>query len=143
MAQSLETIRQKFMTTSIHGRKLFVTSDEFIGGPKALVKQLTNATSSSTGTALDGFGYHTVVTTTNDTWKLADPLKAGIEVCIQTASTSTGTHTISPVAATIRSSAGQSGTSIALKGNGAAVTLVAHTTAKWGVKSVHGTVTVA
>lgn len=142
MAKSLEQIRQT-VQTSVHGRRLGLNPTDFVVGPKDLQKQITNATSSSTGTALDGYGYHTVVTTTNDTWKLSDPVVPGIEVSIQTGSTSTGNHIISPVAATIRSSNGQNSSSITMLGTGAAITLVAHTTAKWGVKNLHGTVTLS
>lgn len=134
MAQTLEQIRDA-RRTSIHGRRLGLTHDDFLGGMKETLKPVTNATSSTTGTALLPYGYHTVVTTAGDTWKLTDPPWAGLEVKLATNSTSTKNHTVSPVAATITSTNGVAGSSIVLQGAGAAVTLMSISTAQWVVTS--------
>lgn len=130
MAFTLEQIKSKILT-SIHGRRLGLANGEYLCGPKDVLRPVTNATSDTTGTAILPYGYHTVVTTTDDTWTLTDPPFAGIEVSIGTNSTSTGTHTISPAAATITSTNGVEGASIAMNGLGDRVRLVAISTAAW------------
>lgn len=130
MAFTLEAIRRK-IRTSVHGRRLGITHDDFLCGPKDVLSPVTNATSDTTGTALLPYGMHTVVTTTNDTWTLTDPPYAGCEVSIATNSTSTGTHTITPAAATITSTNGVAGASIVMDGLGDRIRLVAISTAAW------------
>jgi hypothetical protein len=130
MAFSLNDIRRK-KKISLHGRKAFLTYDDFAGGFKDVLRPVTNATSDTTGTALLPYGMHTVVTTTNDTWTLTDPPYAGLEVSIATISTSTGTHTISPAAATIYSTNGVAGSAITMDALGDRVRLVSLSTAAW------------
>ena len=130
MAFSIENIRAK-IRTSMHGRRIGMTNDDFLAGQKSLLMPVTNATSATTGTALLPYGMHTVVTTTNDTWTLTDPPYAGIPVEIATNSTSTGTHTISPAAATITSTNGVEGASITMNGLGDRIRLVSLSTAAW------------
>ena len=130
MASLLETIRS-LAGTSVHGRRLRLTHDDYLCGMKDHLRPVTNATSATTGTIIPGYGMHTVVTTTNDTWQLADPQKAGVAVELATNSTSTGTHTITPVAATITSTNGVAGSSIVMNGLGDRIRLVAISTAAW------------
>ena len=140
MALSLATIRSKILT-SIHGRRLGLDSDEFLAGPKGVRQVVTNATSDTTATAIPNHGFVTVVTTTDDGWTLTDPLP-GISVRIATNSTSTGTHTVTPAAATINSTNGIAGSAFQLVSQGAYIELTGVTTAVWAVTSRGSTATV-
>jgi len=132
MAQDLNTQRNKILT-SIHGRRLGIDHQGFLIGSPAR-GQVTNATSDTTGTAIPNNGVHSVITTTDDGWTLTDP-QPGCEVTLMTGSTSTGTHAITPAAATIVSTNGVAGSSISMAALGARITLVGLSTASWGVKS--------
>jgi len=133
MAFSLENLRSNILT-SIHGRRLGIDHNGFLVGPKPVRHQVTNATSDTTGTAIPNNGFHTVVTTTNDTWTLTDPAP-GCEVTLGAGTVSTGIHTISPVAATIISTNGVAGSGIAFDGPGDSISLVGISTAQWMVTS--------
>lgn len=139
MAITLEALRSLALT-SIRGRRLGLDHNDYLVGPKDLRKGITNATSDTTGTALLNYGFHTVTTTTNDTWTLASPTP-GVPVTLMTGSSSTGTHTITPTNATIVSTNGVAGGSIAMQGAGAHLTLVGLTTGSWGVASIFGSTT--
>ena len=136
MAQTLEQIRALVRTT-VHGRRLVLSQNEFIAGQRDVIKTLSNATSDTTGTNLANNGYHTVVTTTNDSWTLNDP-QVGVSVTIATGSSSTGIHTIVPANATIITSATSTGKSVTLIGGNASVTLFGATTALWAVAATRG-----
>ncbi len=140
MAKTLESHRSD-IRTSLHGRRLGLTHDDYLVGFKSFSQVVTNATSDTTGTALQCYGLHTVVTTTNDTWTLTDPARAGLVVRLATNSTSTGTHTVSPAAATITSTNGVAGSAIELQGVGAFVELTSISTAQWVVTSRGGSTT--
>ena len=140
MAKSLESHRDD-IRTSKHGRRLGLTHDDYLVGPKDTRRVVTNATSDTTGTALLPYGLHTVVTTTNDTWTLTDPPEAGQVVRFATNSTSTGNHTVSPAAATITSTNGVAGSSIVLQGVGAHIELTSISSAAWMVTSRGGSTT--
>jgi len=140
MAFSLESIKSA-IRTSLHGRRIGLTHNDYLAGPKDILRPVTNATSATTGTALLPYGLHTVVTTTNDTWTLTDPPFAGCEVSIATNSTSTGNHVILPAAATIVSTNGVAGSSVTMQGVGAWLTLKAASTASWIVTSRGGSTT--
>lgn len=129
MAQSLETNRSK-IRTSIHGRRFGLDQDEFAVGTKGTRMVVTNATSDTTGTNLPNHGISSVVTTTDDSWTLTDPIP-GVPVRLCTNSTSTGVHTITCAAATINSSNGIEGASVLLKGAGAYAEMTGLTTAIW------------
>jgi len=133
MAQSLDDARTKILT-SVHGRRLGIDHVEFLAGVKGIRQVVTEATSDTTGTDLPNHGIVSVVTTTDDTWKLTDP-EAGVSVTIVTGSDSTGVHTISNNAATINSSNGVAGDGVLLKDVGAYVTLTGLTTAVWALTS--------
>ena len=136
MALSLETIRNR-IRTSIHGRRLGLDGNEQIAGIKGMTRPVTDATSDTTGTALPNYGVVSVVTTTNDSWTLTDPY-VGAEVSLMTGSSSTGIHTITCAAATIRSTNGIAGANVVLTGMGACVNLVGISTAIWAVTSMSG-----
>jgi hypothetical protein len=124
--------------TSKHGRRLGLDNNDFLVGPRGLREGLTSATSDTTGTALPNYGLVSVVTTTDDTWSLTDPV-AGCTVRLFTGSTSTGTHTISCAAATIVSSVSSTFGGVVLTGGGAGIELSGISTAVWAVTSRIGT----
>ena len=136
MALSLETIRDR-IRTSIHGRRLGLDGNDQIAGIKGMTRPVTDATSATTGTALPNYGINSVVTTTDDSWTLTDPY-VGAEVTLMTGSSSTGIHTITCAAATIRSTNGIAGANVVLTGMGACVNLVGISTAIWAVTSMAG-----
>lgn len=140
MAKTLENNRDD-IRTSIHGRRIGLTYDDYLAGPKDVRRVVTNATSDTTGTLLEPYGVHTVVTTTDDGWQLTDPPSAGLVVRIATNSTSTGTHAITPVAATITSTNGTAGSSISMQGVGAFLEMTSISTAQWLVTSRGGSTT--
>lgn len=133
MAKSLEAHRSDNLT-SIHGRRLGLDKDGFLGGCKPVKNTVTNATSDTTGTALLNHGLHTVATTTNDTWSLTDPVP-GCEVSITTITTSTGSHIVTPAAATIYSTNGVAGDTITFNAMGESITLAGLSTSEWMVTS--------
>lgn len=139
MAYSLEQLRNVILT-SVRGRRLGLDHNDYLVGPKDIRKAITNATSDTTGTPLLNYGFHTVTTTTNDTWTLAAPT-VGAEVTLVTGSSSTGTHTITPTNATIISTNGVAGASIAMQGAGAHLKLVGISTGQWAVTSIFGSTT--
>jgi hypothetical protein len=126
--------------TSIHGRRLALDVDDNVLASGVRLN-VTEATSATTGTALPNNGIVSVVTTTNDTWTLTDPVE-GCEVTLMTGSTSTGTHTISPAAATILSSVGAAGSAIAMAGGGASVSLIGLSTSLWSMTALASSATV-
>ena len=125
--------------TSIHGRRLALDKDDNVMA-EGVRLNVVAATSDTTGTALPNHGLVTVETTTNDGWSLTDPVP-GCEVTLMTGSTSTGTHTVTPAAATILSSQGEAGSAIALNGGGAHISLIGLSTALWRVTSIGSSVT--
>lgn len=136
MALSLETLKNGILT-SIHGRRLGLDKDETLVGPKHMKRQVTDATSDTTGTALPNHGINSVVTSTNDTWTLTDPY-GGAEVTLITGSSSTGIHTITCAAATIRSTNGIAGANVVLTGAGASMSLLGISTGVWATVGSHG-----
>ncbi len=137
MAQTLHTIRNK-IKTSIHGRRLGLTDAEMLAGVKDIQMVVTDATSDTTGTNLPNHGLVSVVTTTNDSWILTDPIP-GVSVQIVTGTSSTGIHTILSDSATFNSSESSTGESVVLTGGNAGMTLRGLTTAIWVATSRIGT----
>lgn len=134
MAQSLNTIRNDKIRTSVHGRRLGIGHDEELVGVTGIRKVVTDATSATTGTELPNHGLVSVVTTTNDTWVLSDPYP-GCEVTLVTGSTSTGTHTVDVSPAVIYSTNGIEGDQVLLSAAGAFCKLAGLTTAAWVLTS--------
>ena len=141
MAQSLNQARAK-IKTSVHGRRLGLDNDENLVGVKDIRKVVTNATSATTGTALPNHGLVSVLTTTDDSWTLTDPV-AGGEVTLTVGGDSTGIHTIKTAAATIYSTNGHEGANVILTSQGAHVKLMGLTTAIWTLTSKTGSTSAA
>lgn len=136
MAISLNTLRDRILT-SIHGRRFGLDNNECMAGPRGFVRPQVAGTSDTTGTDLPNHGYVSVVTTTDDTWRLTDPY-VGAEVTLMTGSSSTGVHSINLKNSVCYSTIGIAGSTVVLTGAGAAVTLVAITTAIWQLVSRSG-----
>ena len=132
----LNTIRGQIQT-SLHGRRLGLDKDEQII-VKGVRHGVTYATSDSTGTSLPNSGHVSVITTTDDTWTLTDPVP-GCTVRLFTGSTSTGVHTINCAAATIVSSVSSTFGQVVLTGGAAGVELTGISTAVWQLTSRNGT----
>ena len=126
--------------TSVHGRRLALDHDDNVLA-EGVRLNVVAATSDTTGTALPNHGIVSLVTTTNDGWSLTDP-NPGSEVTLMTGSTSTGTHTVTPAAATILSSVGAAGASLAMAGGGASVSLVGLSTSLWAMTALASSATV-
>jgi len=124
MAITLDGLR-RLIKTSVRGRRLGLTHDEWLVGPKGTRLAITAATSASTGTQLPNYGHITLTSTESGgtTWQIADPV-AGCEVSISITSSSTFAHTVTPENATFATSGGTTGASVILQGGGTAVTLV-------------------
>lgn len=134
MAQSLVTIRN-LIRTSLHGHRLGLTHDDFLAGPKSVIKTVTNATSLTTGTALLPYGVHTVQSPSSKNWSLSAPPMAGLVVRFVTNTTSTKVQKVTPASATINSTNGLAGSSFTMKGAGAYIELTSISTSKWVVTS--------
>lgn len=136
MAQTLENIRA-LIRTSLHGRRIGLTAlnDDYLGGPKEFIRTVQNATSATTGTAINPYGLVTVQSPSSKNWKLTDPAHPGIVVRFVTNTTSTKVQKVTPVAATIHSTNGLAGSSFTMKGAGAYLELTSLTTALWAVTS--------
>ena len=107
MAQSLETLRSKILT-SIHGRRLGLDSDETIVGPKAIKRTVQDLTSAAAAT-INNHGTvvlrHTGVPTTANqaAYTLSNPIP-GVEVQINYAQSSAAATAGSTAVAFIRGS---------------------------------------
>ena len=126
--------------TSVHGRRLALDHDDNVLA-EGVRLNVVAATSDTTGTALPNHGVVSLVTTTNDGWSLTDP-NPGSEVTLMTGSTSTGTHTVTPAAATILSSVGAAGSALAMAGGGASVSLIGLSTSLWAMTALASSATV-
>jgi hypothetical protein len=126
---TLDGLRRK-IKTSIHGRRLGLDDTGHLAGAKGFRMPITSATSDTTGTEIGNFGLASVVTTTNDTWILEDPVE-GCQVTLAAGSSSTGVHTIDVSPAVIYSTNGLEGDQVLLKSRGAYCTLTGLTTAVW------------
>lgn len=129
MALSLDTLRSKIIT-SLFGRRLGFDVDQFLVGTKQVRQQIHDATSDTTGTNIPNHGFASVESTTDDTWKLTDPVP-GCQVTLFTQTTSTGVRTVSPVSAVIVTTAGAAGSTISMSERGAYITLMGVTTGIW------------
>lgn len=135
MALSINTIRNQIIT-SLYGRRLGLNSLGALAGHEGEVMPITDATSDTTGTAITGYGFTSVDTTTDDTWLLSAP-KPGMFKYIYTGSTSTGIRTIKREDATfaIRTSGSSTNTTIVAQGGGLLLTLFGISTALYAVVS--------
>ncbi len=134
MALTIETIRNRYMQTSKHGRALFLSGAEAIGGFTGVITPSEDVTSTA-GTTITNFGV-TNFLTSGSTQTGVHTLQAinqpGITKEIALISTSTGNQIIKPNNAVIYTSSGATGsTAINLKGFGASIRLLAISTGVW------------
>jgi len=136
MSLSLELLRNR-IRTSLYGRRLGLGNNDDLIGLRNVTLPRVSGTSDTTGTALPNHGLVSVVTTTNDTWTLADPYP-GAQVTLMTGSSSTGIHSINLNNSVAYSTVGIAGSTVVLTGHGAAITLVGLSTAIWQVIGAAG-----
>lgn len=129
MPISLQALRDRILT-SIHGRRLGLDSNETIVGVRGMCLQQVAGTSDTTGINLPNNGFVSVVTTTNDTWRLDNPY-VGAQVTLMTGSSSTGIHSINLGGSVGYSTIGIAGSTVTLTGPGASLTLLGISTGIW------------
>lgn len=120
------------LLTSIHGRRLGLDENGALVNVQTSTGARMAGTSDTTGTNLSNNGIVSVVTTTNDTWRLDDPF-IGAKVTLMTGSSSTGVHSISLNNSVAYSTVGIAGSTVVLTGAGASITLYGVTTGRWNV----------
>lgn len=151
MAQTVEQIRSKLLT-SIFGRRLGLTSDDYLGGAKANIVATQVLTSAdSTGTSIPNYGITslaltTLATTVNATlgttevgfaYKLDAP-KEGVRKTLYMAtghSTAAASFTCGADATVIWATFGSTFTGVNFIGKGQTCTLVGVSTSKWLVET--------
>jgi hypothetical protein len=135
MALSIETLRNAGLT-SIHGRRLMLDTNGLIVGTIGSRIPTVDATSDTTGTAITGYGWTNVDSTTDDTWLLAPPIPGAFKY-IYTGSTSTGIRTIIRQSAAfhIDSSGGSTGTTIIAQGGALLLTLFGKSSTAYAIVS--------
>lgn len=131
MSLSLEQLRNR-IRTSIFGRRLGLGHNDDLIGARNITLPRVSGTSDTTGTLLPNHGLVSVVTTTDDTWRLTDPYP-GAQVTLMTGSSSTGVHSINLGNSVAYSTQGIAGSTAVLTGHGAAITMVGLSTAIWQV----------
>ncbi len=142
MAQSLETLRSQ-NNTSIYGRRLGLTYDDYLVGPKDL-KLAIEDIQTTVATTAAAYGITRVLTTGSSQGPVQHFLPApipGVEKVILLQSTSTGSQQFLSTAngaAIIAASDGTTKGVVNLVGPGGSITLVGLTTALWGVKARDG-----
>lgn len=140
MASLLETIRN-LAGVSIHGRRLKITHDDYLVGPKALREQVQDFTSASTGTAIPAYGVASIQCTTLSTqaFVLSNPIPGVAVTIFQTHSGATNlssgiTLKRPSTAFYIESTEGSTNTTINMSSRGS-ITLLGLTTALYQVKT--------
>ena len=136
MAISLDTIRNQ-IRTSVFGRRLGLGQNDTLDGVRGMRLPQVSGTSDTTGTDLPNHGFVSVVTTTDDTWRLNDPY-VGAQVTLMTGSSSTGIHSINLKNSVAYSTQGIASSTATLVGMGASLTLVGITTGIWACIGRHG-----
>tara|TARA_R110000868_G_scaffold411755_1_gene708909 strand:- start:26689 stop:27150 length:462 start_codon:yes stop_codon:yes gene_type:complete len=139
MALLLETIRNTYMATSKHGRRLFLSNADALGGFTGVINPIEDVTSTA-GTSITPFG-HTNILTSGSSQLGVHTIQAisqpGVRKTIGLISTSTGNQIIKPTNAVIYTCSGATGsTAINLKGFGATIELLAISTGVWQQLSV-------
>lgn len=123
---------------SIKGRKLGIDKEGHLVGHRGMRLPEVRGTSDTTGTDLPNYGFVSVVTTTDDTWRLSDPTQIGLVVTLMTGSSSTGQHSINLKNSVAYSTQGIASSTATLVGMGASLTLVSISTAIWQCIGRHG-----
>jgi len=130
----LETIRNVYKATSVHGRRLFMSSRDALGGFTGIINPIEDVTSTA-GTTVTNFGVTNFLTSGSSqtgihTLQAID--QPGIMKTLGLISTSTGGQIIKPNNAVIFTSSGATGsTAINLRQAGANITLLAISTGVW------------
>lgn len=135
MAQALQTIRDA-IKTSLHGRRIGLNHDDFLAGPKALLQEIEDFDASTGSSALAHGVTRAITSGSSDTgsFTLQAPANVGVVKTLTLTSTSTGGQQFTATNATIyTASAGTSAAVVNLYRPGAAVQLLAETTAIWRV----------
>lgn len=131
MAQS-RAAQQARSRTSIHGKRIGLTHDDYLVGPKQHLNVVTNATTSSSGTNLLNYGFHTINSSTDGNWVLDDPTPGcHVDIVSITASTNQLTFNNSVVYTTN----GIASSSATFNAIGEAIHLVGVSTSQWACTS--------
>lgn len=134
MALLIETIRNKYMATSKHGRRLFLSSVDGLGGFTGVINPIEDITTTA-ATSITNFGFTNFVVSgssqlANVTMQAIN--QPGIRKVLGSISTSTGNMIITPTNATVITASGSTASAVInLKGAGASIELVAISTALW------------
>lgn len=134
MALLLETLRNQFKQTSIHGRRMFLTARDAIGGFTGIVNPIEDVTSTA-GTTITNYGVTNFLTSGSSQTGIHTMeaiTQPGIMKTLGLISTSTGGQIIKPNNAVVFTSSGATGsTAINLRQAGANITLLAISTGVW------------
>lgn len=134
MALLLETLRDKYMMTSKHGRRLFIAYSGAIGGFTGPIHPIEDVTSTA-GTSILNYGQTNFITSGSSqtgihTLQAIDQI--GARKILGLFSTSTGCQIVKPTNATIWTCSGATAsTCVNLRAAGAIVELMAISTAVW------------
>lgn len=150
MASLLDTLKNNIVT-SIYGRRLGLTKDETLVGPKAFQSQVQDLSTASSATAVPAYGVSRVTctgSTQGPVQYLLDAPIPGVEKTLVLASSSTGSFqflSTSAGAAIYASSLGTTVGVVNLLGPTSFVKLIGLTTAIWGVvgESLYGSTALA
>lgn len=134
MALLLETLRNVYMQTSKHGRRLFLSAFDAVGGFTGVINPIEDVTS-TVGTSITNFGVTNFLTSGSSqtgVHTLQAITQVGLRKVIGVISTSTGCQIVKPTNAVIFTSSGATGsTCVNLRGPGAVVELLAISTGVW------------
>ena len=134
MAITNEALRNEILT-SVAGRRLGLDHNDFLVGPKAPRQEISAATTASTGTQINNYGFTTVAGgTATQTWVLAAP-QDGVRKSFVSVSTSTKGAKITLASGSFNSTGGSSDTALTLHGIGQRVELIGVSTASYAVVS--------
>jgi hypothetical protein len=134
MSLLIGTLRDKYMATSKHGRRLFLSSYDAVGGFTGVINPIEDVTSTA-GTTLTNYGVTNFITSGSSqtgvhTLQAID--QVGLRKVIGLFSTSTGCQIVKPNNATIFTCSGATGsTCVNLRAGGAIIELLAISTSVW------------
>ena len=134
MAISISTLNKERIT-SIHGNRLGLDRRDLLLTQGVRIP-CDDATSDTTGTAIKGYGWTNVDTSTNDSWLLEPPVPGAFKY-LYMGSTSTGIRTIvrEDNSFAIRTTANSTGVAIVAQGGGQTIVLYGVSTAIYAVVS--------
>lgn len=134
MAISLETLRSSILD-SIKGRKFGLSPTGYLVGAPDNVVPVSQATTATTGTVIDPFGFTGVSSSTNTTWSLAAPV-AGVTKQLIATTTSTGTMAVQLASGNFLTTSGSSFNQMSFAALGQSVDLIGLSTALYGVNGL-------